>query len=153
MFMFIIIEYDWLQHQTNSNIRSAFQCSSEGGMIRLKILIELKFLISSCSGWSPIELRPRAPRREIRADRISVNSTLPPLRRLLLLLLLLLWLLVVLFLLLLVILLRITSVSTTNTQDNFLFPILEEADCEHAANALEVFESKHIKQQPENNKQ
>ena len=51
---------------------------SEGGMIRLETLIELKFLNSSFSSCSPIEMRQTARCRAIRGNSISVNSTLPP---------------------------------------------------------------------------
>mmetsp|Transcript_1130 Transcript_1130/g.3466 ORF Transcript_1130/g.3466 Transcript_1130/m.3466 type:complete len:607 (+) Transcript_1130:75-1895(+) len=34
-----------------------------------------------------------------------------------------------------------TRITNGTCADNFLFPILEEADCEHAANALEVFDT------------
>ena len=48
---------------------------SEGGMIRLETLIELKLLNSS---FSLIEIRQAVPCRAIRGNGISVSSTLPP---------------------------------------------------------------------------
>ena len=61
---------------------------SEGRTIRLETLIELKFLDSSFSSsnssirlvraYPLIDIRQSAPGRAIRADSISVNSTLPP---------------------------------------------------------------------------
>ena len=65
--------------------------SSEGGMMRLETLIELRFLNSSFSrsnfsirvvrAYPLIEIRQTAPCREIRGDGISVNRAHPlPLR-------------------------------------------------------------------------
>ena len=53
---------------------------SEGGMMRLETLIELKCLNSSCSSLSSIEIEQTVPCRAIRGNSISVNSTLPPLK-------------------------------------------------------------------------
>ena len=60
---------------------------SEGGMIQLETLVELKSLNSSCSSnlsvrvvrvYPLIEIWQAVPCRAIRANCISVNSTLPP---------------------------------------------------------------------------
>ena len=51
-------------------------------MIRLEIIIELKFLNSGFSSLPLVEIRQTAPRRAIRGNSISVNSTLPPLKNL-----------------------------------------------------------------------
>ena len=63
-------------------------CHSEGGMIRLEALIELKFHNSSFSSSSfstrasrahpLIETRRTVPCRAIRGNSISVNGILPP---------------------------------------------------------------------------
>ena len=57
-----------------------YRCSSEVGMIRLETLIELNIVSSSCSSLIIIRLVfETIIYRAIRADSISVNSTLPPL--------------------------------------------------------------------------
>ena len=73
---------------TNMSLATRQQDFSEGGMIRLEALIELKFLDSRCSSstlsiravraYPLIEIRQAAPCRAIRGNSISVNSTLPP---------------------------------------------------------------------------
>ena len=62
--------------------------SSEGGMIRLETLIELRFLNSNFSSskfsirafraYPLIEIRQTVPCRAIQGNIISVSSTLPP---------------------------------------------------------------------------
>ena len=56
--------------------------SSEGGMMRLETLIELKLLnsIRVVQACPLVEIRQTAPCRAIRGDSISVSSTLPPLK-------------------------------------------------------------------------
>ena len=49
----------------------------DGGLIRLETLNELKFLNSSLSSFSSIEIRQTVPCRAIRGSSISVNSILP----------------------------------------------------------------------------
>ena len=50
------------------------------GVIRLETLIELKCLNSFFRVYPLVEIRQTVPYRAMRADSISVNSTLPPLR-------------------------------------------------------------------------
>ena len=62
--------------------------ASEGGMIRLETLIELRCFISSCSSSNGsirvarahplVDIRQAIPCRAIRGSSISVKSTLPP---------------------------------------------------------------------------
>ena len=69
--------------------RRAREHVSEGGMMRLETLIELKFHNSSFSSSNfsirafracpLIKIRQTVPCRAIRGNSISVNSTLPPL--------------------------------------------------------------------------